>query len=393
MGLIDGDIVPSASGTSHLGVEARGASNFSIDSLAPFGHIHQLSGVFHNENGTSGVIRFGISAFEFSTDGGITFSSPAAVGGDNRDVLFNNNGAIAGDSLGLTFDATPNILGVSGAIQVAKTDLVRENFTSPGSGIVELRAINLAERPMFGASTSGQQLPYFFQPSLFSRFIFMAYTSNSTTISSYGNSLTSNGTVSHPAATSASGFMVNIVSAATANSTASTGSNTTQFVRGASSGMNTGFFYATRITLPDANLDAGRVFVGLVNGTMVSSVAADDPGNNHCGFSFSTIQANPKNWFFSTRNTTARSTQDTGISCSGNRIWDMYLYCPPAPNNEVIYWTLRDVSWNRLSNGYAINRLPNKGSLMRAGVALNNITASARNIRFTHIYCESIPSF
>src|SRR6185436_14429783 len=73
MGLIDGDLVPSSSGTSHLGVEARGASNFDISKLKPFGHIHQLSGVFHNETGTSGILRLGTSLFEISINGGETF--------------------------------------------------------------------------------------------------------------------------------------------------------------------------------------------------------------------------------------------------------------------------------------------------------------------------------
>lgn len=391
MGFIDGDLVPSSSGTSHLGVDARGATNFNISSLAPFGHIHQLSGVFHNENGSSGIIRFGISSFEFSTDGGNTFSSPATVGGNPGDVLFNNNGAIAGDSLGLTFKPSIEALGVSGELQMGRRSLdITAQGPRSGSGIAQFFAMNLAERPMFGASNSGMNLPYFFQPSLFTRFIFMVYPSTTTTASSFGNTLTSVGTISHPTPSVQSGVMINQVSAATANATAGTGSNATLFYRGMASGVNTGFFYAARMTLPDANYDGLRAFIGLTAGTLAATVAADDPGTDTCGFSFSTTQANPKNWLFSTKDGATRSTQDTGISCSGNRIFDMYIYSPPFPNNNVMYWTLHDVSWNRIANGYAINNLPRVNVALRAGLQINNITASARNVRYQHIYCESL---
>lgn len=312
--------------------------------------------------------------------------------GNPGDVLFKNGGnGVTTDSLGFTFNDSLNMLGVSGALSLGRRSLDRTaQGPAQGSGTVQLVAINLAERPMFGASNSGVNLPYFFQPALFNKFIFMAIPSTTTTIDTYGNTLTSVGTVSHPTPEYASGVMINQVTAAGAASTAGTGSAATPFTRGALSGMNTGFFFASRIALPDTNLDAGRIFVGLAAGTMASTVGADDPGNNTCGFSFSTTQANPKTWNFSTKDASTNRKQDTGITCSGQRIFDMYIYSPPYPNNDVIYWTLHDVSWNRISNGYAINNLPVKNTMLRPGIQLSNITASARNIRYTHIYCEGL---
>ncbi len=80
------DLIPFASGEAQLGVNAQGASAFDITSIAPFGHIHQLSGVFHDElAGQSGVIRYSReqAAFQISVDGGLTFSNLSAGGVDS----------------------------------------------------------------------------------------------------------------------------------------------------------------------------------------------------------------------------------------------------------------------------------------------------------------------
>jgi hypothetical protein len=82
---INGDLVPSTSGRSNLGVDVgvNGSNAFDIASIRPFNHIHQISGVFHDPiMGTSGIIRFNQQGgtFEASSDGGITFSSFPAAG-------------------------------------------------------------------------------------------------------------------------------------------------------------------------------------------------------------------------------------------------------------------------------------------------------------------------
>ncbi len=81
MGLIDGDLVPFASGTSHLGVDAFGAEAFDITSISPFGHVHLTSGVIHNEVGSSGVLRTTLPAsgnlvdLEYSKNGSVSYLS------------------------------------------------------------------------------------------------------------------------------------------------------------------------------------------------------------------------------------------------------------------------------------------------------------------------------
>lgn len=71
------DLIPTASGEASLGVNSgpnEGA--FSASSIAPFNHMHMLSGVIHDPlTGQSGVIRFSqaAGAFQGSIDGGRTF--------------------------------------------------------------------------------------------------------------------------------------------------------------------------------------------------------------------------------------------------------------------------------------------------------------------------------
>lgn len=83
-----GDLLPQASGSASLGVDGAGQpvnASFDITSIAPFNHIHQLSGVYHDPLlGQSGVIRFNMRAasgpcMELSVDGGLTFGCLATT--------------------------------------------------------------------------------------------------------------------------------------------------------------------------------------------------------------------------------------------------------------------------------------------------------------------------
>jgi hypothetical protein len=76
---INGDLVPTVSGRSNLGVDVgvNGPNAFDITSIRPFNHVHQISGVFHDPfYGGSGVLRFSdpLNCFEVSVDGGLTFN-------------------------------------------------------------------------------------------------------------------------------------------------------------------------------------------------------------------------------------------------------------------------------------------------------------------------------
>jgi len=83
---LNGDIIPTVSGRSSLGVElgVNGPNDFDHSNLRPYGHIHQISGVFHDPiMGESGVIRFNReqACMEVSVDGGLTFGCIATDAG------------------------------------------------------------------------------------------------------------------------------------------------------------------------------------------------------------------------------------------------------------------------------------------------------------------------
>lgn len=79
-----GDLFPGASGRSSLGVDSGpNLGAFDISSLAPFGHIIGLSGVYADPTlGQSGVLRYTRAGpyFEVSVDGGWTFDTLASSG-------------------------------------------------------------------------------------------------------------------------------------------------------------------------------------------------------------------------------------------------------------------------------------------------------------------------
>jgi hypothetical protein len=87
---INGDLIPIASGVANLGVNGNAAGAYDITSIAPFAHIHQNSGVFHDsETGQSGVLRYSqaAGAFQISIDGGRTFSNLSAGGVSSVGVI------------------------------------------------------------------------------------------------------------------------------------------------------------------------------------------------------------------------------------------------------------------------------------------------------------------
>lgn len=77
MAKLNGDLIPSSSGQAHLGVNGGVGDSFDITTLSPFGHIHMISGVWHDPIlGQSGVIRYSraANAMQVSVDGGLTFN-------------------------------------------------------------------------------------------------------------------------------------------------------------------------------------------------------------------------------------------------------------------------------------------------------------------------------
>jgi len=387
-----GDIIP-LSGTK----VSIGRNRF--DPPAPFVPVEEViqnTAVFVDIITSSGVLRFkgGVPAMELSLDRGKNFNNLLTLAsGINGAVLFNDNNNI-GQSSDLTLNKTLGILGVSGALELKyqPNSLPINNGKVVASGITQVTAYSLANRPSIGFTGSGTAIPVTLQPALWNTFAAMMIPSvgTTTTPSTRGITFTitnAGASITHPTPGPFSGVMMQLLCAPT--TAASVQTSAAVFFRGAISGVNTGFFYATRITLPDVLYDNVRVFCGLSLSAITGVLATDDIPVDTIGFQFVSLR-DAKNWQFAFRSGGPAVRQTTNMVCSGESVYDMHIYCPPFPNNETIFWSIRDMSKNQEISGFVPGNLPTKNIALLAGLGIKTNNAVSRSIRFTHIYCEAL---
>lgn len=267
--------------------------------------------------------------------------------------------------------------------------------TPPQEGILNLYAKTLSGRMMLRQQgPSGLVTPL--QPSFFQNNITLINTNVTTTLTSIGNTVTSVGTISHPVITEAWGLMANIMSAATALATAGTGNTTLLWVRGSVAGGANGFFYNARLGFPDASYDqagvgtGSRIFAGFTDQTMATTVIADVPFGNYCGFIRRSVNggAIDPNWMFETRNGIGGvSIIDTTFPFYAQEVYDFYIFS--APQGSKISWRIDNVTRNTSQSGETATMLPINSTYMRAGFQLGTVNAVSRNIRMQRVYVES----
>lgn len=266
--------------------------------------------------------------------------------------------------------------------------------TPPNSNHLNVYAKSLAGR-MFLRQQGPSGITTPLQPSFFQNNIAIIAPGATTAVTTLGCTVTSAGTLSHPAITEAYGSVTNIVTAATANATAGTGTSATAFLRGSVANGASGFFYCARLAFPDASYNqtaattGSRIFVGLTNQTMAISVGADNPTGHFCGFFRRHVNgaAQDTNWQFATKDGTTLSLADTGLAFTAGKLYDFYIFCAPVGN--TIYWRIDNVSDNTTAEGSTSNNLPGNTQLMRAGYQLATINAVARNTMMQRIYVET----
>lgn len=266
--------------------------------------------------------------------------------------------------------------------------------TAPSANHLNIYAKSLAGR-MFLRQQGPSGIATPLQPSFFQNNIIIVAPGSATTLTTIGCTLTSTGTISHPAITEAYGNMANIATAATTNATAGTGVSSTIFLRGSLSGGANGFFYSARLAFPDASYDqtttttGSRIFVGLTNQTMATSVGSDNPAGNYCGFFRRHVNAAAQdtNWQFATKDGTTLNLSDTGLVFTAGKLYDFYIFC--APTGNTIFWRIDNVTDNTTAEGSTSNNLPGNTQLMRAGYQLATINAVARNTMMQRIYVET----
>jgi len=320
---------------------------------------------------------------------GSTWDGVRIVAGDSAAGVNSNGLKIEGPSSGAGTDigvkvATGFDIGLdvaSGGLQLAD----QPDPTAPASGNLRIYAKSVSGRMLVKArGPSG--LDYPLQPSLFQNQICMISAGTGTAMYSFGCGQTYTGTRSHPQNTQDNGYMTNFATAATAGSEAGFVTSVEQFFRGSQNGSNGFFFNARLFTIDDTDI---REYVGLSSqNNIANAFASDDVSGSRVGFTFSTIRGD-SNWQFTTKDNSVQDLIDTGIAYAANKVYDVYFFTPPYPNNGTIFWRIDNVTDNVTQEGSSSTRLPEPSTSMRAVVGVESQSAVAKNIRIQRMYVET----
>ena len=351
----------------------------ALSGLAVKGDLSVHNGSIHTR------LPVGADGYVLTADSATTTGvkwAPATVvpSGANTQIQFNDSGTMGADS-SFTYDKVNKTLGVQGEINLTS------QADPPASAV---NTLNIYAKKVSGRNLlkaiGPNGVDYAYQPSFFQNSMFIISTGAGTAYNTIGNTLTSVGTISH-VVSEPLGYMANQVTGTTAGNTAGTGSNTAPYFLGSQVGSN-GFFFQARMAFPDATSTGIRAFVGFTSGSMSASVSADNPAGSNIGWQYSTA-GGYSGWKFLTSNGTVWSTTSTMLPFQQNAVFDFFMYSPPYPNNSTVYYRIDNVTAGTTAEGSVSTNLPAGATALRAGFQINNITASARNVRLSRLYVET----
>lgn len=227
-------------------------------------------------------------------------------------------------------------------------------------------------------------------------------TNSSTSQTSYGNSATNFGTLSH-VADQYYGYLTNIVTASQPlPQNAFTNFGTPNLFIGNTSGKN-GFFVTSKFAFVDntgsyisgSNPSSGlRFFFGVTDQSIATILGANDSNSNRIGFSFirgsggSQDGRNDSDFKITTKNGETETLFNTNLDFNSG-LYQGYIFCPPYPNTGSIYWQLNDINRGSFVSGLITGTLPSGNLAMRAGIGLTTLeTGSSKNIRVQILYSE-----
>jgi hypothetical protein len=275
----------------------------------------------------------------------------------------------------------------SGALQLA----TQGNPTAPAAGNLKLYAKTVSGRTMLKViGPNGVDYPL--QPSLFQNQVAIINVQSGTTSNYFGTNRATIGTGVTAAFNENYGYMGGWSTGTTSGTPAGIGSIAGQFARGSVAGGANGFFMNIRGALQDASYGSGatgaRIFVGMTDQTLATSVASQNPSGNRVGFSFDTGRGDT-DWMVTTRDGSTETLADSGMVFSGAKAYDWYLYVPPYPSNATIYWRIDNMSDNTSVEGSTGTTLPAGSTALRTNLAIRNLSAVSRTISYQRIYVES----
>ncbi|BAY23698.1 hypothetical protein NIES2100_34900 [Calothrix sp. NIES-2100] len=224
-------------------------------------------------------------------------------------------------------------------------------------------------------------------------------------IGTYGQFATRVGSISHITPSDDSvPFMFNLAAASytntfvtpnTTNYFCNLSTNSRIYCRGSSSNGFGGFFYFTRIYLPDVSYPSTRIFLGMYSRNPSTDnkgffdgyvTSTDTPDGNFAGFQYSAIRGDSE-WQFTTKDgTTQNVTAITGATFAVQKLLDFYIYCPRA--GSTISYQINNLTDSVSYTGSTSTNLPTANEFLGGGFQLRATAVNGSNIRCFRLYIE-----
>jgi hypothetical protein len=221
--------------------------------------------------------------------------------------------------------------------------------------------------------------------------------STSSAIATIGGGAQANGTVSGASDTTL-GWANNWVTSGGANADAGPNSTAQLFMPGASAqDVGAGCRFRVRgFRGPDASYNesgAGtgcRIFVGLSNQNVATSVGSDDPAGHRAGFQRISVNGGKTqtNWQISTKDNVTEDLVDTGVPFVAGNVYDLELAL--LPGSVGVWWRIIDWTAETITTGTTTDRLPGEGVALRMMAVLRSVNAVARNLQLVSLTARSL---
>ncbi|HRJ91414.1 MAG TPA: hypothetical protein PLU21_04380, partial [Candidatus Saccharibacteria bacterium] len=74
---------------------------------------------------------------------------------------------------------------------------------------------------------------------------------------------------------------------------------------------------------------------------------------------------------------------------AANKVYDLYTFTPPYPNNGTIFWRIDNVTDGTTQEGSTSSNLPAGATSMRVGIGIETEEAVAKQLRIQRMYIET----
>ncbi len=224
------------------------------------------------------------------------------------------------------------------------------------------------------------------QPSLFNNSFSMLQPSSGTVTGTINTSSTHTGTMT-TSGSATYGYFISLVSASTANSTASL-YTTAQFNTSTATGGVFAVARAAFLTALGTGSTGQRFFVGFTDSAYNQMTFGDTHTvQNYAGFVMST-NLSETTWHFATCNAGGTETRvDTTMAWTQNDLYDFYIFIPPG--GTTCYWRIDDLTAGTTQSGSQTATLPLTTALLQHLTGVDNLGTVANTMYFKKTYVET----